>query len=65
MCQNLSHCQLEIYCEEQHSRFMISGLRDGVIEIFIPLDVTQHGSVVIYRRFGTTYRSKLQGSRTA
>ena len=61
MCQSLSHWQLE----EQQTRFVISGLRRGVNEIFTLLDVTQHGLVFIYGRFGATYRSQLQGSRTA
>jgi hypothetical protein len=40
---------------------VISGLRCDVDEIW---DTTQHWVVVLYRRFGTTYRAHLQGPRS-
>jgi hypothetical protein len=40
---------------------VISGIRRDVDEIALFCDITRRWVLVIYRRFGTTYRSHLQG----
>jgi hypothetical protein len=43
---------------------VISGFRRDVDEICALMDITQRRMVILYRRFGTTYRSHLQGSKS-
>jgi hypothetical protein len=44
--------------------FVISGFRRNFYEICVFCDITQRRVVILYRRFGTTYQSHLQGPRS-
>jgi hypothetical protein len=44
------------------SSYVILGFRRGVNEIALSWYFTQRRILMCYRRFGTTYRSDLQGS---
>jgi hypothetical protein len=43
---------------------LISGFHSDINDIALFWDITQRRVVIIYRRFGTTYGSHLQGSRS-
>jgi hypothetical protein len=46
------------YCSNEHMLLMISGFRRDVDQIYTLFwDITQRRVVILYRRFGTTYRS--------
>jgi hypothetical protein len=64
-CYNAKRLTPNFMCNKYNLMYLISASAAMYVTSALLWDITQRSVVVLYRSFGTTYRSHLQGSRSA